>query len=154
MPDMQHLPKRGTVLGLDFGLARTGIAIGELETGIASALQTIHACENVRRFASLTQLIATWQPLALIVGLPCHLDGTPHEMTQRCQRFAHQLSGRYRLPVFTVDERLSSVAADQLRREASSPKKIDRDAVAAQLILQQFLDEQQHENSPQCRASV
>ncbi|NMG35346.1 Holliday junction resolvase RuvX [Azoarcus sp. TTM-91] len=141
-------PPRGTVLGFDFGLARIGVAIGELETGQANALLTLHEESNADRFAAIGRLLEEWKPVALVVGLPTHLDGTPHELTARCRRFANQLHGRYSLPVATVDERLSSAAADAEMREAGvrdwRGRKAAVDAVAAQLILQHFLDSTRH----------
>lgn len=95
------LPARGTLLGFDFGLARIGVATGELETGQASALTTVHDESNDARFKAIAGLIAEWRPVALVVGLPTHLDGTEHALTARCRRFANQLHGRFGLPVFT-----------------------------------------------------
>ncbi len=142
------LPPRGTLLGFDFGLARTGVAIGELETGHASALITLHEEANAARFAAITRLIDEWRPVALIVGLPRYLDGGEHPLTVRCQRFANQLHGRFNLPVTTVDERLSSAAADAALREAGvrdwRQRRDKLDASAAQLILQHFLDSTRH----------
>jgi putative Holliday junction resolvase len=82
--------------------------------------------------------------VALVVGIPQHLDGTPHALTARCTRFANQLAGRFGLPVLHIDERLSSAAADERLREAGQhrwqARKALLDAVAAQIILQNFLD--------------
>lgn len=138
------LPSRGTVLGFDFGLARIGVAVGEIETRQASALATISEEANDRRFAAIGRLVDEWRPVALVVGVPRHLDGQAHAMTARCQRFAHQLHGRYALPVRQIDERLSSAAADSALRAAGRTswreRKPDLDAVAAQMLLQDFLD--------------
>jgi putative Holliday junction resolvase len=135
---------RGTVLGFDFGLARTGVAVGELETGSASPLLTINDATNAGRFAAITALLAEWRPVALVVGMPSHLDGTAHELAPRCQRFANQLQGRFGLPVMTCDERLTSSAAEaSLKRSGHADwrtRKTHLDAVAAQIILQHFLD--------------
>lgn len=143
------LPARGTLLGFDFGLARIGIATGELETGQASALTTLHDESNDARFKAIAKLIAEWRPVALVVGIPTHLDGTAHELTARCTRFANQLHGRFNLPVFAADERLSSVAAEAELSSAGHSgwreRKAVLDAVAAQLILQTFLDARRHE---------
>lgn len=145
------LPSRGTLLAFDFGLARVGVAVGELETGRATALTTITAESAAIRFASIEELLNEWQPVALIVGVPVHLDGTAHAMTLRCQRFANQLRGRYRLSVAECDERLSSAAADDSLKTAGQQswraRKNAIDAVAAQLILQHFLDDLTHERS-------
>lgn len=143
------LPARGTVLGFDFGLARIGIATGELETGQASALATVSEESNDARFKAIAALIAEWRPVALVVGLPTHLDGTEHELTARCRRFANQLHGRFGLPVFTADERLSSVAADAelaaAGRTGWRERKAVLDAAAARIILQTFLDTRRHD---------
>lgn len=156
MPDphsaaVQPLPARGTLLGFDFGLARIGVATGELETGHASALHTLHGEASAPRFAAIERLIDEWRPVALVVGIPTHLDGTPHEMTARCRRFANQLRGRTALPVFESDERLSSAAAEAVLADAEQhhwrSRKPVLDAVAAQIILQQFLDTLSHDTS-------
>jgi hypothetical protein len=88
-------------------------------------------------------LIAEWQPILLLVGRPLNEDGTPHEMTARCERFANQLRGRYRLPVEDVDERYSSVEADAGLRERGlswQERKARVDAEAALIILQSWSD--------------
>jgi putative Holliday junction resolvase len=145
------LPARGTLLGFDFGLARVGVAVGELETAQANALETLAGEAAAPRFAAIERLLAQWQPVALVVGIPTHLDGTEHELTARCRRFANQLRGRYGLPVFECDERLSSAAADAALADAGQrdwrSRKVVLDAVAAQLILQQFLDTPRHAKS-------
>ena len=102
----------GTVLAFDFGLRRIGIALGETLLGQARPLMVIDAESNDARFKVIEGLIADWQPALLVVGLPCSVDGSEHEMTARCRRFAHQLEGRFRLPVLFVDERFSSSEAD------------------------------------------
>lgn len=144
----QSLPARGTVLGFDFGLARIGVAVGELETRRASALTTISAESREQRFGAIGKLIAEWRPVAMVVGIPCHLDGSEHDMTSRCRRFANQLHGRFALPVLHIDERLSSVAADSALSEAGNTRwqarKTQVDAVAAQIILQDFLNGPAH----------
>lgn len=143
------LPARGTLLGFDFGLARIGVATGELETGQASALTTLDDESNDARFAAIAALIAEWRPVALVVGLPAHMDGTEHELTARCRRFANQLHGRFGLPVHAADERLSSVAAEagllSAGRKHWRERKAVLDAEAARLILQTFLDTRRHE---------
>lgn len=148
-PASPLLPARGTLLGFDFGLARIGVATGELETGRAGALATLHEEANDARFAAIAALIAEWRPVALVVGLPTHLDGTEHALTARCRRFANQLHGRFGLPVFTADERLSSVAAEAELAAAGHERWHARkrvvDATAARIILQTFLDTRRHE---------
>lgn len=142
------LPARGTLLGFDFGLARIGVASGELETGQASPLTTLAEETNDGRFRAIAALIAEWRPVALVVGIPRHLEGETHALTVRCQRFAHQLHGRFALPVQQADERLTSAEAEARLRDAGQRRWQDRkvgvDAVAAQIILQSFLDSRCH----------
>jgi len=133
----------GTLLGFDFGTARIGVATGETETRLAQALTVIHGEANELRFGEIEKLIKEWQPDKLVVGLPTTLDGTATDMTARCTRFANQLKGRFGLPVTLFDERLTSAEADELLREVTRDwraRKQHLDAVAAQRILQSFLD--------------
>ena len=84
------------------------------------------------RCARSARRIAEWQPDALVDGVPFHPDGAAHDNTRRARRFARQLHGRFRLPVFEVDERYSTT-------EALAAGAKDADAAAACIILEQFL---------------
>ncbi|MEP7183768.1 MAG: Holliday junction resolvase RuvX [Betaproteobacteria bacterium] len=131
------------MLAFDFGTKKIGVAVGNTLVRVAHPLATIAAEANARRFDAIAALIAEWQPGRLVVGRPLHVDGTEHEMTQRAQRFAHQLEGRFGLPVAFVDERYTTRAADTTLREAGTTgraRKAARDEVAAQLILQAYFD--------------
>ncbi len=118
-------------MAFDFGLKRTGVATGNSLLRQASALTTVAAVGDAR-FDRIGKLIAQWQPDALVVGIPVHPDGAPHDNTRRAQRFARQLHGRYRLPVHEVDERYSTT-------EAQAGGASDLDAASAAIILDQFL---------------
>jgi len=117
------------VLGFDFGTRRVGVAVGNGVTRRARPLALIDDAGEVR-WRRIAELIAAWQPARLVVGIARHPDGTPHELTERCERFARQLEGRFRLPLARVDERYSSVATTD-----------GRDDEAAAVILQQWFDE-------------
>ena len=132
-----------TLLAFDFGEARIGVAVGTTELGIPHPLETIAVEGNDRRFARIGELIAQWQPQRLVVGLPMHLDGNEHAMSKLARKFANRLNGRFNLPVDLVDERLSSAAASSALDDAGlrgRRQKPALDQVAAQLILQSFLD--------------
>ncbi len=118
-------------LAVDFGLKRTGVAVGTRMLRTATPQGTIRA-EGDARFAPIAQRIAEWQPDALVVGVPFHPDGAPHENTARAQKFARQLRGRFGLQVFEVDERYSTT-------EAQAAGALDADAASACIILEQFL---------------
>lgn len=125
-----------TLLAFDYGEKRIGVAVGNTLLGQARALTIIQNRNREYRFEAVGKLIDEWQPGALVVGLPLHPDGTPHERTQLCKRFGNQLNGRFSLPVTWVDERFSSAAAkDALGRDDNL------DAEAARIILQQYFDQ-------------
>jgi putative holliday junction resolvase len=123
-----------TVLGFDFGLKRVGVAVGNTLLRQAQPLTTIAAATNDAKFAEIGLLIQEWHPAVCVVGLPRHPDGTEHEMSVRCRRFANQLHGRFNVETVLVDERYSSAVIPQKRGELI-------DARAAAIILQQYFDE-------------
>ncbi len=120
-----------TFLALDFGLKRTGVAVGNRLLRRAEPRPTIRA-EGDARFEQVAALLKEWQPDAIVVGVPLHPDGAPHENTARAQKFARQLRGRFGRPVYEVDERYSTT-------EALARGEADTDAGAACIILEQFL---------------
>lgn len=124
-------PKLQTFMALDFGLKRTGFAVGNRILRTAQPQGTI-AAEGKARFEKVAQQLKTWQPDALVVGVPFHPDGAAHENTVLARKFARQLHGRFNLPVFEVDERYTTT-------EAHSMGARDADAAAACIILEQFL---------------
>jgi putative Holliday junction resolvase len=123
-------PAHQSFLAFDFGTRRIGVASGTRLLGAAEPRATIRSGD----FEAIAELIKTWQPDALVVGVPCHPDGAPHEMTAKAQNFGRRLAGRHHLPVFEVDERYTSVEAESLGAH-------DVDAAAAALILEQFFRE-------------
>ena len=137
----------GTVLAFDFGEKRIGVATGETLLATAHPLTVIRAESNDERFAAIGKLIDEWRPERLVVGLPTHVDGTPHEMTRLARKFAERLEKRFTLPVSLADERLSSLDAEARLRETgrnSRSSKALLDAVAAQLILQTWFESSSH----------
>lgn len=135
---------QGTFLAFDFGIKRIGIALGNTLTASARPLSTISDEKNDVRFAAIAALVKEWQPAALVVGLPCNDDGTPHELTALCRRFTNRLKGRFNLPVILVDERYTSLAAAERLNEAGvhgRKQKALLDQYAAQQILQAYFDE-------------
>lgn len=128
------------LLGFDYGRQRIGVAVGQGVTGTANALCTVGTVRDAPDWLRITALINEWQPEALVVGLPRHADGSDSESTQAARTFARELEARYRLPVFTMDERLSSHAAAALLERDTRNAGAGLDAVAARIILQDWLD--------------
>ena len=129
MPDVPSTFR--TFLAFDYGLKRTGVAVGNRLLRSATPQATIRA-EGAAVWREVEARVREWQPDALVVGVPFHPDGASHENTARARRFARQLRGRLRLPVYEVDERYSTT-------EALSLGAPDADAGAACIILEQFL---------------
>ncbi len=122
-------PHFQSFLAFDFGQKRTGVASGNRLLRSATPQATIKA-EGDARFAQVEA--REWQPDALVVGVPYHPDGAAHDNTRAAQRFVRQLRGRFRLPVYEVDERYSTT-------EALAAGARDADAASACIILEQFL---------------
>ena len=120
-----------TFVAFDFGMKRTGVATGNRLLRSATPQPTIQA-EGDARFGPIEKTIRDWQPDAIVVGVPFHPDGAEHENTRRARRFARQLHGRFKLPVYEVDERYSTT-------EALAAGAKDADAASACIILEQFL---------------
>lgn len=130
----------GTVLGFDFGTQRIGVATGQGITGTAHGLTILPARDGKPDWQAVTRLLEQWRPEALVVGLPLNMDGSEQELTRLARRFGRQLAGRYNLPVYEMDERLTSVEA---RRELGRPHQSDGvvDEEAARIILECWLAE-------------
>ena len=134
------------MLAFDFGTRKIGVAIGNTLVRVAHPLTAIHGEAKIDRFTAIGALVAEWQPQALVVGRPVHADGAAHAVTAQAERFARSLEGRFGLPVMRVDERFTTQVADANLREAGirgTARAGARDAVAAQLILQSWFDENQ-----------
>jgi putative Holliday junction resolvase len=143
-PHSDNILPSGTLLAFDFGTQRIGVATGNTLLRQANPLTTIADEKTVARFAKIAALLDEWQPCALVSGLPYNDDGTPHELTALCRRFANRLKGRFNLPVILVDERYTSLSASaQLNEEGIHGKKQKAliDQYAAQQILQAYFDE-------------
>ena len=122
-----------TIFAFDFGVKRIGVAMGNTLIRQATPVKVIAAIDNATRFAAIQTLLDEWQPTLLVVGLPMHPDGTPHDMTARARKFANQLHGRFNLPGELVDERYTSAVISAKRGEVIDDR-------AAAIILQQYFD--------------
>lgn len=130
-----------TLLGFDFGMRHIGVAIGQTTTHTARALTTLRARDGIPDWQVIHQLIAEWQAQALVVGLPIDMKETLTESSKAAQRFANRLKEQTKLPVYMVDEKLSSrEARQQLAEQGEKLDKSAVDAKAAEIILQTWLN--------------
>jgi putative Holliday junction resolvase len=131
-------------LGVDHGTRRIGLAAGDDGLRIASPVTTIRVSGGATKQAeAVIAAAAEFEFEAFVVGLPTHMDGTEGRQAKRTRRFGRELQSRSGKPVHFVDERLSSRTAQELIQptELSRRKRTAlEDAVAAQVILQQYLD--------------
>jgi putative Holliday junction resolvase len=145
---MQHRDKfmdkstHRVLLGFDFGMKRIGVAVGQTVTESAKPLATLQANEGKPQWDELNKLIKKWEPDAFIVGIPLNMDGSEQPLTQSARHFASELQARFNLPVYEMDERLSSKDARERLFAQGGYKALQNgqvDRVAAQLILQNWL---------------
>ncbi len=138
-----------TLLAFDFGRLRIGIAVGNTVTSTARALTIVDSEPLDRRWKAIAALVDEWRPDALVVGRPVsHADDVAvgdaaqasnvRETAARCERFARQLAGRFRLPVELVDESGTSLEAAATPAAFRNAGGAD-DAEAAAIILRQYL---------------
>jgi len=134
-------PPSGQLLGIDYGTKRIGLAVCDPNRVIASPLGT--ANNDLGREAFFSTLIANSKFVGIVVGLPLHANGDESVMSQEARRFAAWLRELTKLPVVMWDERCTSAAAEDALLEAKLTKKKRKarvDRVAAQMILQSYLD--------------
>lgn len=142
---MAHGSNPQILLAFDFGFRRLGVATANLATRTASPLTTLRLDREIP-WADIDRVVGDWQPAQLVVGLP---EGEGVAQIARAVRaFVAQLIERYRLPVATVDETLTSAAAQteltSARRSGFLRRRVGRDStdrVAACLIAEQWMSE-------------
>ncbi len=145
-PVAGDLPPEGVLLGIDYGTKRVGVAVSDMYQKYASPLFNHQRQGKQADERFFRKLIPEYRPVGLVVGLPIHLSGDESEKSAEARRFAAWLSSVMSLPVAFQDERFSSFQAEQLllQAEFSKKKRKERmDKVAAQILLQTFLDARQ-----------
>ena len=136
------------VLSFDYGKRRIGVACGDSVSRAASPLRGVPAGPQGPQWGGIDKLIDDWRPAMLVVGLPYNADGSEGTTAGAARGFAAELGKRYSLPVRLVDERYSSLEAQERlkgARESGMRKrrvtKVDIDAAAACVILERWFDE-------------
>jgi putative holliday junction resolvase len=138
------MPAHLTALAFDYGTKKIGVAVGQNITQTASPLAIIPAQDGIPDWNTIEQLIKEWQPSVFVVGMPFNMDGSENQMTLRAQKFLQRLNGRFNIPCYSIDERLSSREAKDIRKDMAaahgkSYKNRDAiDSIAAQLILENW----------------
>ncbi|MGB5397892.1 MAG: Holliday junction resolvase RuvX [Gammaproteobacteria bacterium] len=142
MPDTPESIR--SVLGIDYGKKRIGIATGQTITGTATPVTTLNQVNGEPDWAGLQQQIERWRPDALLVGIPYHTDGSESPMTETVRAFCRTLQQHFSQPIIEVNETLSSYEAEDLLRQhkkIGQHNKQEIDRMAAALIVQSWLDQ-------------
>ena len=148
---------RRSILAVDYGRARIGLALADSEARMAQPLSTMERVNRNEDMRRLRELVREQGVKQIVVGLPLRLDGTRGEMAEEAERFAQRVRKQIGVPVEMVDERLTSWEAERLLEEvqgrfihdekltgSKKPKNVQAkmtvDAVAAAVILKEYLD--------------
>ena len=138
-----------TVLGFDFGTRNIGVASGQVITRTATALASLRARDGIPDWQHIEALIDQWRPDAVVVGIPLNMDGSESDMSRRARKFGNRIHGRWGLPFYPADERLTSFEAKEWAGRlghkghyGSNPV----DAMAAQIILEAWLNDPLNEH--------
>jgi len=137
------MPNIKTVLGFDFGSKHIGVAIGYTEPLIAQPLTSLSSSTGEPPWGDIAALLKTWSPDALVVGIPLNMDGTAQAITHAARYFLEALKQRFHLPVFAVDERLTTVEARARLFSLGGYKALQKkaiDSISAQLIVDTWLE--------------
>jgi putative Holliday junction resolvase len=133
-----------TILAFDYGLQRIGVAVGQDVTASASPVGIVTNGADGVDHDRIRAIIGEWQPTRLVVGMPRHADGSPGAMTAAVEAFIDELA-QYGLPISAIDERYTSLEAEQAlknaRRQGSRGRfsRQDIDAAAAVFIAERYL---------------
>ena len=137
--------KINTLLGFDFGTGNIGVAVGQVITKTSTALKPLKARDGIPDWEQVALLIEEWKPDAVVVGIPFNMDGSESEMSRRARKFGKRIHGRFNLPFFEVDERLSSFEAKDWAGKLGHHghyKSKPVDGMAAQIILESWLNDE------------
>lgn len=140
---MSHNVQRGRILAIDYGRRRIGVAISDPLGYTAQPLPTIEVKSLTQTLAALDQIIRDQQVVEIVVGLPLNMKGEPGVAAEAVLQFVQQLQSKFTGPIHTWDERWTTVAAHRSLHQmghAPSRHKHQVDQIAAQLILQSFLE--------------
>jgi len=131
------------VIGLDIGERRIGVALSDPTATIASPLEVLVITDAESAYAAIARLVNHHQADEVVLGMPYSLSGVAGPAAENTRKFVNEISRRLQVRVVTWDERLSTVAAERSMRETGVKRRKRenlRDAIAAALILQSYLD--------------
>lgn len=137
------------ILGIDYGERRVGVAVSDQLCLTSQGLPTIIRISNEQLLEDLAGIIKEKEVEKIIVGLPKNMDNSIGKKAEEALEFARNLESHFKIPVISIDERLTTVRAYKVMSETkmSRKKKLKKvDMISAQLILQSYLDRNAQEN--------
>lgn len=139
----QLLQAKKPIVAIDYGIRKTGIAISNQEQTIAMPLKTIYETIEEKKIKSILDLVATYSICGIVIGLPISMNGNSSEQTIIVLKFSATLSSATNLPIYLQDERLTSLAANNLLKSLGVKRRERNqkdDSIAASMILETTLD--------------
>ncbi len=133
----------GRIMGVDYGEARTGLAISDVGRFLAGGIGYIKVGGLKKTAERAAEIAAENCVSAVVVGCPVNMNGTEGPRAERCRDFGRELSELSGLPVFMLDERMTTMAASRFLNETNTrgaKRKTVIDTLSAEIILQNFLD--------------
>lgn len=133
------------IIAFDFGLKRTGVAVGNTVTGSSAPECALISKNQQPDWHGITKLFKQWQPSQVVVGMPTELDGSENPLKKTIDRFCNQIQGRYNVAVDQENEQFTSLeAAQRLKqlRQSGRKQKISKhevDKIAAAIILENWM---------------
>ncbi|MFI4938088.1 MAG: Holliday junction resolvase RuvX [Candidatus Berkiellales bacterium] len=139
--------EEGIYLSFDFGTKYIGIAVGQSITHTANPVTTLPAKNGIPSWDQLGDVIKKWQPKGLIVGLALQPDSSASDTSLAAQKFGHHLNKHFNLPIYFIEERLTTVAAKQRLKEQypTTHYQHDVDAMSAVIILESWFNSDKKE---------
>ncbi len=132
------------IIGLDYGEARTGVAISDALGITAQGLESIEHGESEKKLLNrLEEIIKEYNVEKIVIGYPLNMNATKGPRVQKTDKFIEKLVNRFHLEVIKIDERLTTVSAHRTMQELAIGKDKKRkivDTISAQYILQMYLD--------------
>lgn len=153
--ESENAARSHRVLAIDYGSVRMGFAVSDPLRLTAQGLPTLERTSKRADLSRIAQLAADYSVAEVIVGNPVSHKGQDTEMSRRAARFADELRTSLGVPVVLWDERLTSLEADRALTESGASRSVrrrSRDRMAAQILLQSYLDRRAYERERSARA--
>jgi putative Holliday junction resolvase len=141
-------PAGSRILGVDFGDARTGVAVSDPLGITAQPREAVREKDPARAAVRVAEIARVVDAAEIVIGLPVNMNGREGPRAKKAREFGALVEEAAGLPVAYWDERLTSMqAADILKGRGARKRKAKIDVVSAQLILQSYLDAKKHKNT-------